>query len=113
MARELLFSLTKADFRLEFMRAGGKGGQKQNKTSSACRITHLASGAVGVARDERSQSQNRKLAFQRLVDSQRFKAWLKIAVAEATLDREALERRVDALMRAENLKIETYEPDHA
>ena len=47
MSRELLFSLTKNDFELQFFRAGGKGGQKQNKTSSGCRIIHKESGAVG------------------------------------------------------------------
>jgi protein subunit release factor B len=41
MGKELLFSLTKKDFRIDTFRAGGKGGQKQNKTSSGVRVTHI------------------------------------------------------------------------
>ena len=65
--KELLFSVTKKDFELQFFRAGGKGGQKQNKTSSACRIVHKASGATGESREQRQQIANKKLAFQRLI----------------------------------------------
>ena len=32
MAKELLFSVTKDDFDWDYFRAGGKGGQHQNKT---------------------------------------------------------------------------------
>jgi len=78
---ELLFTVPRSDLRLEFFRAGGAGGQKQNKTSSACRITHMPSGAVGIARDERYQTQNRKLALQRLVGSKEFKSWCRVEVA--------------------------------
>jgi len=38
MSKELLFSLTKKDFRVDTFRAGGKGGQKQNKTNSGVRV---------------------------------------------------------------------------
>ena len=61
--KELLFSLTKKDFVVETFRAGGKGGQKQNKTDSGVRIKHPASGAVAESREERSQHQNKKIAF--------------------------------------------------
>ena len=45
--RELLFSVTRDDFTIQTFRAGGKGGQKQNKTDSGVRCIHNASGAVG------------------------------------------------------------------
>ena len=65
--RELLFSVTRDDFTIQTFRAGGKGGQKQNKTDSGVRCIHNASGAVGEGRDERSQLQNKKNAFKRWI----------------------------------------------
>lgn len=106
MARELLFSVTKGDFRVDTFRAGGKGGQHQNKTESAVRITHLASGAVGISRDHRSQPQNRKEAFLRLVKSPKFQNWLRVETARAQGRVAGIDAWVDEQMRPENLKIE-------
>ena len=57
----------KSEIKIEYMRGQGPGGQKKNKTASACRITHLATGISGYA-DERSQSHSRKAAMQALTD---------------------------------------------
>lgn len=73
MARELLLSVTAKDCRWDYFRCGGKGGQKQNKTSSGARVTHPPSGAVGESREERSQLQNRKRAFRKMAESQEFR----------------------------------------
>ena len=56
----------KHELKIEYMRGQGPGGQKKNKTASACKITHLATMVSGYA-DERSQSHSRKAAMAALV----------------------------------------------
>ena len=48
------------------LRASGPGGQHVNKTETAVRATHRASGISVVASDNRSQLQNKHLAAERL-----------------------------------------------
>ena len=112
VSKELLFSLRAKDFRVDTFRSGGPGGQNQNKRETGVRITHLASGAVGEARDERSQGQNKRIAFRRLVESQTFQVWLRIEAARAMLseeERRAVERRVEGWMSPENLLVEFFD----
>lgn len=47
-------------------RASGKGGQHVNKTSSAVRLTHLATGMVAQCQSQRSQHKNRATARKML-----------------------------------------------
>ena len=51
---------------IETYRSRGPGGQRKNKTETAVRLTHVPSGIVIVATENRSQSQNRSLALERL-----------------------------------------------
>jgi protein subunit release factor A len=55
-----------AECRVETFAAGGPGGQHQNRTESAVRLTHLPTGIRVVAREERSQHRNRQTAIDRL-----------------------------------------------
>jgi len=55
-----------AECRVETFRAGGPGGQHQNKTESAVRLTHGPTGIVVTARESRSQHRNRLRALERL-----------------------------------------------
>ena len=58
--------LRDADICYETMRASGPGGQHVNKTDSAVRATHVPTGLVTTAQEQRSQHANRKLARMKL-----------------------------------------------
>lgn len=111
MSKEKLFSVKKQDCEFEYFRAGGKGGQKQNKTSSGVRCRHKPSGAVGEAREERSQLQNKRLAFQRMADTSEFRLWVRLQAAQINGVEAQIEEVVNDLMRPENLLIENFDPN--
>ncbi len=111
--KQLLFSITKKDLRIDTFRSGGKGGQNQNKRDTGVRITHIESGAVGESREERSQEQNKKNAFRRMATSDKFKQWYKIRACYilkgiSDIEKE-VNRIVDEQMQDKYLKIEYYE----
>ncbi|MBP7252647.1 MAG: peptide chain release factor H [Alphaproteobacteria bacterium] len=54
------------DIVFETMRASGPGGQHVNTTDSAVRAIHRPTGTTVVAREERSQHMNKKLAVARI-----------------------------------------------
>ena len=107
--RELLFTVTAKDCELETFRAGGKGGQHQNKKDTGVRIIHKDSGAVGESRSERSQYQNKKLAFQRLVEDKKFKVWVNRMAYELSKGKSLMEM-VDDSTEPKYLKIEIKDP---
>lgn len=102
MTKELILSVTLKDCEVQTFRAGGPGGQNQNKRDTGVRIKHLPSGAVGESREHRSQYQNKRAAFIRMTETKAFKLWLR-----KTLGKEALiESRVEQDMSPKNLLIE-------
>jgi len=71
-----IFSITLDDCEVQTFRAGGPGGQNQNKRDTGVRVIHPPSGARGESREERSQLQNKKLAFRRMAEHPLFRAWV-------------------------------------
>lgn len=70
--REKILSVTIHDCEVQTFRSGGKGGQNQNKRDTGVRVIHHPSGARGESREERSQLQNKRAAFKRMVATSQF-----------------------------------------
>jgi len=74
------------EIRYEATRASGSGGQHVNKTDSAVRATHVASGLSVKVQSERSQLPNKRLAGQLLAGKLQ-------ALAQVQADRDKSQRR--------------------
>lgn len=59
-------ALYDSDIRVDTYRGHGNGGMHRNKTDSAVRMTHLPTGTMVTATEERSQHLNRAVARKRL-----------------------------------------------
>lgn len=103
--KELLFSVTKNDFEVQHYKGSGPGGQNRNKNSTAVRIKHKDSGAVGDSQEMKSQLQNKKLAFERMYNSKEFQRWLHINSVEA-MGQESIEEKVEKEMK--KIKVEFF-----
>lgn len=104
--RKLLFSVRIQDCKVEAMRTSkGAGGQKRDKTSSAIRITHPPSGAVGFSQEHREQGRNKREAFVRMVKSKEFEAWHRVT-ASIMMGKEPIESVVEGQMGPDNIRVD-------
>lgn len=100
--RKWLFAVTVKDCEVTTYRGSGPGGQHRNKTATGVRIKHAPSGCVAEDCTSRSQLDNKRAAWKKLVNQPKFRAWVR---AKA-LGLEPIEDIVDRQMAEENLKIE-------
>lgn len=105
MKREKILTVTAADCEVQTFRSGGKGGQNQNTRDTGVRIIHHPSGARGESREERSQWQNKKTAWRRMVETPQFKYWVAVQTGKV----EAAEKWLARMMQPENIKVEVRE----
>lgn len=103
------FRLTEKDFKVEFLRGHGNGGQKKQKTSSACRITHEPSSVSKYCQDHREQHRNKAQAFNALTNDPRFKSWCALRLKEIE-EGITIEEKIDEMLKEENLLIEYFTP---
>ncbi len=115
--KRLLFSVTMKDLDMQTFSVGGHGGGGKDTSNSGVRLIHRASGAVGEGREHRSNTQNRRSAFVKLVNTTKFKNWHRVECARLmgqpiieTPDqiRERVNREVDAALKDGRIKIEEF-----
>lgn len=93
--RKPLFSITARDCDWSYTRGTGAGGQKRNKTSSAVHCHHRASGAHGYSEASRSQHDNRRDAFEKMVATDQFQKWIKLEFMRRSGELMEIERKVE------------------
>lgn len=103
--KELLFSITKKDFYVEYFSGTGAGGQHRNKHQNCVRLHHLESRAIGTGQSSRKRSSNMREAISSLLKSPRFKIWHSAKVQEI-LTGKSLDEKIEDMMHPNNLKVE-------
>ncbi len=100
--RRRILSVSIHDCEVQHFRSGGSGGQNQNKRDTGTRVIHHPSGARGESREERSQLQNKKAAFYRMVKDPKFQLWLRIETGREMVK----QQEADMLVPPEDVKVE-------
>lgn len=107
MTKHKVLSVTATDCELQTFTSGGPGGQHQNRSQTGVRWVHPPSGARGEARDERSQLQNKKLAWRRMAESKEFQLWLRRTLGQdAAREAEQARHLSPGSLPADEVKIE-------
>lgn len=103
--KELLFSVRKKDFEINYFSGTGAGGQHRNKHQNCVRLRHPESGAMSTGQSHRSRQANLREALKTLTDSYQFKIWINRKSYEI-LEGKKIEDKVNEQMKKENLKTE-------
>jgi protein subunit release factor B len=90
-----LFSVTAKDCVWSYTKGSGNGGQKKNKTSSAVHCMHRPSGAHGYSEASRSQADNKREAFEKMIESIEFQKWLNLEFMKKSGEMDEIDRQVE------------------
>jgi protein subunit release factor B len=104
--KELILSITRKDFDIQYFSGTGAGGQHRNKHQNCVRMTHRESGCLATGQSSRSRQANEREAFKNIVTSPQFKSWLNMETSERILTGNTPREKVRKMMAPENLKIE-------
>ena len=88
-----------AQCEMQAHRASGPGGQHRNKAETAVRLVHLPSGVAVEGKDERSRTQNLRIALGRLRQKLARRAYRPPPRRPTKPSRGAKERRLEAKKR--------------
>ncbi len=105
MNRELLFSVTRKDLKIEFFSGTGGGGQHRNKHQNCVRLYHSDSGTRTTGQSSKERKANLTEAFRNLVESTPFKMWQMQKLTEIR-EGKTLKQQVEEAMNSKNLKVE-------
>lgn len=92
-ARFVSLAVRPEDVEERFVRGGGAGGQKINKTSSTVVLRHRPTGVEVRIQDERSQVRNRVLAWAALADKLEWRRTEAVNAAQAERERVRRQKR--------------------
>ena len=108
--KNLLFSITKKDLKIDYFSGTGKGGQHRNKHQNCVRIHHKDSGAISTGQSNRERRSNVKEALNNLISNPKFKLWNNMKVNEC-LTGELIEDKINNMMTEKNLLVEFMSED--
>jgi len=103
--RERITIVSEKDLDISYFCGSGAGGQARNKVSSGVQIIHRESGAIGRASDTRSQAQNKRAAFERMVKTPKMKFWISRKLYEIR-QKETLDETIKKETTSDKLKFE-------
>lgn len=104
--KELLFSVTKKDFDIDYFSGKGKGGQHRNRHKNCVRLYHRDSDTRVTGQSHKERLSNIKEALNNLVNHSNFKLWHKRKIREV-IEGKKLEDKVEEMMKKpEDFKIE-------
>jgi protein subunit release factor A len=105
VSKELIFSVTKKDLKIEWFSGTGAGGQHRNKHQNCLRLHHPDSGVMVTGQSNRDRVSNTREALQNLIKHPKFRIWIAKRNYELQQGK-TVEQIVEDLMEPSNLKIE-------